>query len=463
MKKILLSIKKNQAFSWVVGFQLFRFLLLPFVELMPQDAYYYMYSQHLAFSYYDHPGMIGYMLRLFTEIFGQSVYVMKLTDFTLTSFTIFSFYKLSSLFLSRQRLWKSMVLLTSTVFISILSFNSTPDVPLILFWTLSIICLYKAVFEEKKWYWIFGGIAMGLAFNSKYTALLLQFGMLFFLFFSNKHRKLLISPWLWTSFLISLAVAFPVWWWNYHNEFASFIFQSSERTNIIGKFEIKPTFFLGAIGLQIVLLIPVLFYVLIILLFKYIKKALLKFSLPTEKILFLFAFFIPTFTGFLIISPIYWIKLNWMLPSYITGVIIAGIFISKRLLKIQIIVSIIFHIAIATQLIFYLIPIKSDDTFVGWKELSIEIEKLQKRYPNTFIFSADSYKTSAALSFYLPKKVYAKNIIGLPALQFEYLGDDLSKLNTKNALYIDSDKEFKNSFKRGQILPVELKNYFTKI
>ena len=273
----------------------------------------------------------------------------------------------------------------------------------------------------------------------------------------------MVSPWFWASFLISLAVTFPIWWWNYQNEFASFAFQSSDRISAIGKFIVKPTLFLGAIGIQMALLIPVLFYLLIVLLFKYTKKVLLKFTLPSEKILFLLVFFIPTFVGFLIISPIYWIKLNWMMPSYITGIILAGIFINRRLLKIQMIISIIFHIAIATQVIFYFIPVKSDDTYVGWEELGKEIEALQKKYPKAFIFSADNYKTSAVLNFYLPEKVYAQNIVGLPALQFDYLGDDLSKLNSKNALFIDSDKRFKNSNKRGQILPLELKNHFKKI
>ena len=130
--------------------------------LMPQDAYYYLYGQNLSLSYFDHPGMIGYLLRIFTEIFGQSIYVVKLADFTITSLTIIYFYKLSSLFLSKHRTNRSIVLLVSTLFISILSFNSTPDVPLLLFWTLSILFLHRAIFEDKKWYWILAGIAMGM-------------------------------------------------------------------------------------------------------------------------------------------------------------------------------------------------------------------------------------------------------------------------------------------------------------
>ena len=462
METIKAFIKKNKAVSWVLGFQLFRLILLPFMGLMPQDAYYYLYGQNLSLSYFDHPGMIGYVLRFFTDIFGTSIFVVKFADFFITSLTILSFYKLASYFLSKGKLQRAFVLLASTIFISILSFNSTPDVPLLLFWTLSLICLYKAIFEEKRLFFILGGIAMGLAFNSKYTAILLQFGLLAFLIFSNKYRKLLLSPWLWFSIVISIAITFPVWYWNYQNEFASFVFQSSERTSSITEFKISPKNFFGAIGHQMFLLLPVLFLIFITFTYKYAKRALLKFKLPNSKTLFLLAFFVPTFVGFFILTPIYWVKLNWMMPSYISGIIIAGMFISKKLLKIQIIFSIVFHLLVSLQILFYLVPIKSDDTWVGWKELAVETEKLKVTYSDTFIFSNDNYKTSACLNFFMDEKVYAQNIIGLPALHFDYLGDDLSILKGKNALFIDSDKRFNNSEKLGEINS-QLLTYFNKV
>lgn len=459
LKTITFFIKKQPALSWVLGFQLFRLFLLPFMGLMPQDAYYYMYGQNLSLSYFDHPGMIGYILRIFTDIFGQSIFVVKFADFTITSLTILSFYKLASLFLSKKKLWRSMVLLSSTIFISILSFNSTPDVPLLLFWTLSVLCLYKAIFEQKKWFWILGGIAMGLAFNSKYTALLLQIGLIAFLIFSNKYRKLFLSPWLWISLIISAAVTFPVWWWNYQNEFASFAFQSSNRTDSISKFQVKPKLFFGAIGHQMFLLLPILFSVFVVFSFKHIKKAITKFKLPSQKTLFLLAFFIPTFVGFFSITPIYWVKLNWMMPSYVTGIIIAGMYINKKLVKTQLIISVVFHLALTTQVLFFLVPIKSDDTWIGWKELSKEVIKLQEKHPGTFLFSMDGYKTSAQLRFFLNQKVYAQNIVGLNALHFDYLNDDISSLIGKNAIYIDSDKRFKSDDKNGVIPPDLIKNF----
>ena len=462
MNKFSSFIKNNKAISWVLGFQLFRLILLPFMGLMPQDAYYHLYGQNLSLSYFDHPGMIGYILRIFTDVFGQSVFVVKFADFVITSLTILSFYKLASYFLSKQKLERALVLIVSTIFISILSFNSTPDVPLLLFWTLSLICLYKAIFEEKKWFWILGGIAMGLAFNSKYTALVLQIGLIAFLLFSNKYRKLLLSPWLWMCIIISVAVTFPVWYWNYQNNFASFAFQGGERTSTITEFKLYPNYFFGAIGHQMFLLLPVLFLIFITFSFKYIKRALLKFKIPQAKTLFLLAFFIPTFVGFFSLTPIYWVKLNWMMPSYISGIILAAMFISKKQLKIQVIFSIVFHVLVSLQILFNLAPIKSDDTWIGWEELSEEIENIKKDYPNTFVFSEDHYKTAACLNFFMDEKVYSKNIIGLPALHFDYLGDDLTTLNNKNAIFIDSDTRFKNKEKRGKYHEL-IDNHFEKV
>ncbi|MGB2225905.1 MAG: glycosyltransferase family 39 protein [Polaribacter sp.] len=406
--------------------------------------------------------MIGYLLRITSEILGQSVFVIKLTDFLVTSSSLYFFYVLARHMLPIYKAKQALVLLVSTLFISIISFNSTPDVPLILFWTLSVLALYKAIFENKKGYWILAGIAMGLAFNSKYTSLFLQIGLIGFLAFSNRYRKLFGSPWLYACLILSVVLTAPVFYWNYEHEFASFLFQSSNRTDSISEFKLTPKYFFGAIGHQLFLLLPILFAVFITFTFKYVKRFFAKFKLPGDRQLFLLAFFIPTFLGFFALTPIYWVKLNWMMPSYITGVILAIAFFNQKLFRYQLIISAIFHLLIAIEVLFYIVPIKSDDTWVGWEELSVAIDEIQDRYPDTFIFSDDNYKTSAALNFYQDEKVYAQNIIGRSALHFDYLGDDLEILNGKNALFIDSDKRIKNEGKKTDFDPL-LQSYFSEI
>jgi len=303
---------------------------------------------------------------------------------------------------------------------------------------------------------------MGLAFDSKYTAILLQIGLIGFLIFSNKYRKLLVSKGFISAIIISILVTFPVFYWNYQHDFVSFLFQSTNRADSVEGLSLKPLSFLGTIGHQLVILLPALFIFIGIITFKIIKKIITKWRIPDGEKLFLLAFFLPTFIGFFAISLMYWVKINWLMPGYITGIIFASIYISRKWININVIFALIFHLLITIEIIFYPIPIKSDDTWFGWEELSEEVRELQKTYPDTFIFSADNYKTTSILNFYLDEKIYAQNIIGKFALQYDYIGDDLSDLNGKNALFIDSKKRIKNNNKSGEI-PTKLQAYFSNI
>src|SRR5450432_671768 len=78
----------------------FRFFFTGIMGLMPQDAYYDFYAQHLDLSYYDHPPMIAYLLRFFTSLFGKNVFAIKLADTTVTLFTVIAFFYLAKKFLS---------------------------------------------------------------------------------------------------------------------------------------------------------------------------------------------------------------------------------------------------------------------------------------------------------------------------------------------------------------------------
>jgi 4-amino-4-deoxy-L-arabinose transferase-like glycosyltransferase len=440
-----------------------RLLFIGLMGPMPQDAYYYFYSQHPALSYFDHPPAIAVLLRVFTFIFGKKVFALKLADSVVTFFTVFSFYHLSKCFLSFHKVQNAFLLFFSTFMVTVLSLVSTPDTPLILFWTLSLLALYHAVFLEKNVYWIWSGILMGLAFDSKYTAVLLPFGIILFLLLSNKYRKVLFSPWVWFSILLFIITALPVIIWNVQNGFASFKFQSSSRMQSTDGRHFSITNFFGVIGHQSAILIPILFLSFFLYIFKAVKKYRFNpFNVDPQK-LFLLCFFIPAFAGFLGISFFTWVKLNWMMPAYISGIIWVSIYFNSKWIKAQVIFSLVLHVLLSAEILFYPVPVRSDDTWYGWDELAQKVKELKTSYPTDFIFSADDYKTSAELNFYLDgEMVYAKNVIGQPALQFDFIGTDLSKLNGRDALFIDSNPGFKDDLKENKI-PASLSNYFDSI
>lgn len=438
-----------------------RLTFICFMGLMPQEAYYYFYSEHPALSYYDHPPGIAYMIRGFTYLFGQEVFVLKLAATVVTFATLIAFYYLCSCFLDQRHSMRAMALLLSTFMITILSLVSTPDVPLMLWWSLSLIALFQAIFRGKNSYWVWSGIMMGLAFDSKYTALLLPVGVVLFLLLSPAYRKLFYTPWLYICLAIFLITISPVIIWNWQHDFASFRFQSAGRIHEVKGLHLNALGFLGTIGHQAALLIPILFFSLFVVVRKIIKRNRLRTASVPAPQLFLLCFFMPAFIGFLLLSFFYWVKLNWMMPAYITGIIWVSLYLPAKWIRIQLLFSVIVHLALAVEILFYPLIIKSDDTWVGWNELAQKVRQLKKEYPGYFIFSADDYKTSAVLNFYLDDMVYSKNVIGERALQFDYVQSNLHLLEGRDALFVDSDTDLKLS--KEESYPSILNSYFDRV
>lgn len=446
-------------FYLFIGILLIRLLAIGLMGPMPQDAYYFFYAQHPDLSYFDHPPAIAYLLKLFTWILGQNVVAIKLADSVLTALTSVAVYQLALKFFNKNQSQKIIVLFLSTLMVSILSLVSTPDTPLLFFWTLSLLALYKALFEEKKAWWPLAGLLMGLAFDSKYTAVFLPFGMLLFLVLNQSKRKFLLTVWPWLSIIVMILVASPVIIWNVRNHFASFAFQGSQRMHAAAALELKPKFVLGLLGHQLLLLIPVLFISVLYTLYKTIeiyRRSLRK--IPAAN-LFQLCFFLPIFVAFLLLSPIYWIKINWMMPAYITGIMLAAPYINKKWFNVQIVISFIVHFGLLIELLFYPVPVKSDDTWVGWETLYQKVSRIKNEQHAAFVFSADSYKTSAELNLYSNYFIYGQNVIGENALQFDYIGTKLITLNGMDAIYVDSDPGFKDN-QPNAVLPAAVLPYF---
>ncbi|MBS0027008.1 ArnT family glycosyltransferase [Chitinophaga sp. 22321] len=426
---------------------------------MPQDAYYYFYGQHFALSYFDHPPAIAWILRAFTDLFGRHVFVIKLADTLVTAGALLAFFRLARCFLPLRRAWNGLLLLLATLMVTILSLVSTPDVPLLLFWSISLIAVYHAVFENRKLYWIWAGLAMGLAFDSKYTAIFLPAGAVLFLLLSEEHRRYLWSPWFFASIVVFALTISPVVIWNVDNQFASFRFQSSER---VGGVEFHPLDFFGVIGHQAAILLPVLLGALFYYSYKFIRKYKWHTSRVPARQLFLLCFFLPIFGIFLLISPVYWVKINWMMPAYITGIIWISTWITVKYIRWQWICSLVIHLALAAEIIFYPVPIHSDDTMIGWSGLGAGVKKLAAQYPDDFIFSADDYKTSAMLNLYLGRMVYSRNVIGENALQFDFIGTDIHTLEGRNAIFINSLTDVKDDVDE-QAFVEELAPFFSSV
>src|SRR3954468_19628092 len=142
----------------LIGIDLVRLAFAPTFELAPQEAYYFLYSQHLALSYFDHPPVLGLVLRLSTDLLGKSELSLRLAAFTLSVLT-----QLVWVDLARRHLgpaWRRAALwLLPTGMVTVTALIPTPDPPLLLFWTLAVHQLHGALFGRPRSRFISAGVA----------------------------------------------------------------------------------------------------------------------------------------------------------------------------------------------------------------------------------------------------------------------------------------------------------------
>ena len=432
-------------------------------DLAPQEAYYFLYAQHPALSYFDHPPLMAWSLWLFTSIFGAHPFVLRLTAFTLTLLTQFGFFLLARRFLPTSRQAHALLLFATTAMISVVSLISLPDVPLLLFWTLSLLCLERAIFGGRRAFWILAGLCMGLCFDGKYTGVFLQIGLALFLVLSRPHRRWLKTPWPYLSILLAHVAMLPVYVWNAQNGFASFLFQSADRASTWGG--LHPINFLKLLGSQTALLLPPLLIGVVMVFFRSLKRLIAtRAQKPCQqKPLFLLCFFAPLFLGFTALSFVTLVKPNWLMPAWITGILFAALLLPRRLTAWNLALALVLHIAIAVEVALYPVPLKTDDTWFGWRSLAQKVRPLSESHPDHFLFADDGYKTSAELSFYLGTKTYSGNILGKRGLQFDYLGDDLSALRGRDALFFDSKPSDFSPGKAKGAPPRKLVRHFERV
>ncbi len=406
-----------------------RLLISVNFNLVPQEAYYWLYTKHPALSYFDHPPACSYTIWIFSRILGDSEFAVRIGMILYSVGTcLFLFFLSKDYFSSEEKAFKTILLLNLTIFFNLHSIVATPDAPLLFFWSGAMYFFHRALFFGDRWRdWILGGIFSGFALLSKYTAVFIFFNLALFLIWSKQWKKIL-SYKFFASVVIALLVFSPVIIWNIQNHFASFLFQTSGRAKGLKKIGFNYLFQL--IASQIYELTPLFFFLLFAVLFKYLTN--LKTVGRSDKYLLCFAYPITIF--FFLVSLSTLVKMNWILPGYLSFIILALNFYVQSKEKTKKIIKFV-GLPISFGLIalnFVLIilpiaPIERGDSWTGWKELAGRIQELKQnldRQNKNFIFS-NEYKIPAELAFYTPYRdvILAENVYGRPALQFDFWFD----------------------------------------
>jgi len=217
----------------LIGSVIFRLWYAKSRELVPDEAFYWVLSRHLACGYLDHPPMVALLIRFSTSLLGPA------SELGVRLFAIlFMFGSLGVMLVLFDRMVKdakaslllTIVWLCSPLFAALATLM-TPDPPAFFFSGCALACAIVAVTQgtpdERRiaLSWLGFGAFCGLALLSKYTTVLLPASVVLALACSPVGRRQLARPWIYLAALLAFLIFSPVIYWNARHGWVSFAYQ----------------------------------------------------------------------------------------------------------------------------------------------------------------------------------------------------------------------------------------------
>jgi 4-amino-4-deoxy-L-arabinose transferase-like glycosyltransferase len=376
------------------------------------EAYYWMWSKHLAGGYYDHPPMVAVVIRLGTMIAGDTELGVRLVSILLALPMSWVVYRTAAILFGGVRVGTTAALLLNvTLMAAVGTLIVTPDAPLLVAASFVLFYLAKVLETGRGVWWLAVGAAAGAALLSKYTSLFFGPAILIWLVAVPKLRPWLISPWLYLGGLVALAIFAPVIFWNADHQWVSFIKQFG-RARIE---DFRPVFIGELIPTQIAFATPLVFILGAMGLY---ALAVRKPGAPAARVLINAAFW--TIVAYFVWHSLHArVEANWFAPVYPAFAIAAAVAanLTPWGARPQRLADFCRRWAAPSGVLMFALLIVQANTGalsgyrrdatvrsvgVGWRELAGEIEAVRARVGASCVLAPD-YGTTGWLAFYLPK------------------------------------------------------------
>ena len=395
-------------------------------DLTGDEAYQWIWSKHLALSYYSKPPFIAYLQFLGTTLWGDTVFGVRFFSPVIAAIISICLLRFMSKVVSvRTAFWLTLAVPVVPLF-AVGSILMTIDPPSVLFWTLAMIAGWRTVQDSSRtsdWGWM--GLWMGLGFLSKYTALIQLVSWALFFVLWVPARKHLRRPGPWLALAINLVCMIPVIIWNAQRHWITLQHVAEGgRLDQHWAFTIANlwkgfiNYTSDFVGLQALLQNPFFFLPTVWAAFAFGRK---KHNYPLS--LFFFSMGAPLFLGYFLWTFHSRVLPNWIVPSLIPFFCLAAVYwhnrwlASSRVIKYWLGCGLVVGLVVVifahdTRLIQkatgWSLPTKWDPTRRGrgWTETANVVEaarqKLLAEGKPVFIIGSH-YEITGELSFHLPE------------------------------------------------------------
>lgn len=364
-----------------------------FTELSADEAYYWMYSQHLAWGYFDHPPVIALLIKLGYALLPNELGV-RLFPILLNTISLFFVEKL----IAPKNLKLFFILVISVALLHFIGFFAIPDAPFIFFAVL-FLSQYKKFLEKSN-----TKNSILLAVFAAFMCLSKYHGFFIIALCLISNFKLLLQKNFWFVVAIASIIFLPHLLWQIQHLFPSFQYHFFERSeeNYIWNFTVE---YLAG---QLFVLGPLTGLLFFISVWKIPFKNQFEKSL---KYLFWGAylfFFFMSFKGR--------VEAHWTYFTFIPALYFSVQFIEKNT-KAKKLIPYVFSISIILILagkifILHAVEISKDSKLFNPYKLfhnkneMLTIGKYAQSYPVAFI---NSYQKASLFSFYTKSKAFSLN------------------------------------------------------
>ena len=306
---------RRHAALWLAGgLVLLRVAYLPWINLFPEEAYYWNYAQHLDYGYLDHPPMVAWLIHLGVTCFGHNEFGVRCGALACSLVTSVFAFRLTARLYGRGAGETAVLLVQLMPFFFMSGWIMTPDAPLTACWAGTLYFLTRAVFDGRAHAWWGVGVCLGMGMLSKYTIGLLGPAALLFLWLDrpSRHWFRRLSPY--GGVLLAAVIFSPVIFWNFAHHWESFAFQSMGRLHASRRFALP-----SLLGSILLLLTPVG----VVLAFRSLRRRRDEPSEDARRRLFAQVFTLGPLLVFVGFSLGHAVKLNWTGPLWLA--VIPGI------------------------------------------------------------------------------------------------------------------------------------------
>ncbi len=185
------------------------------IELSNDEAYQWLWSKHLALSYYSKPPGIALIQFAGTSLWGDTQLGVRFFSPLFAAVLSVAILRFMAAEAGGRAAFLLLLLLTSTLLMGVGTVLMTIDPPLVLCWTLAMLAGWRAVQPEGKTsQWLLVGLAAGLGFLCKYSAAYLVVCWALFFLLWPPARVHLRRPGPWLALLLLGLCTLPVVIWN---------------------------------------------------------------------------------------------------------------------------------------------------------------------------------------------------------------------------------------------------------